>query len=298
MGEPVELDEQSITPHVIQTFAGCTDARLKQIMTVVVTKAHEAVRELDLTTAEWEFAIDFLTRVGQISDSRRQEMILLSDTLGISTLVDAINNRAPAGSTQSTVLGPFHVDNAPAGTLGENIDTGDKGGEPTYVDVRIRDLDGKPIVGAKVDVWHSDEDGFYDVQYGPEAGLTRRAKFTADAEGHVWFWSSLPSKYPIPDDGPVGQMLSAVGRHPWRPAHLHFWITAPGYKPLVTHIFVEESDYLDSDAVFGVKASLVDDFPTQPAGTAPDGTKIPTPYRLLNWDFRLPRLDQLPKRAA
>ena len=228
MGEPAEFDEVTITPHVINTFAGCTDPRLKQIMTVVVTKLHEAVRELELSTAEWAFAIDFLTRTGQISDSRRQEVILLSDTLGVSMLVDAINNRAPSGSTQSTVLGPFHVATPPEGTLGENIDHGDKGGEPMYVDVRIRDLEGRPVVGATVDVWHSDEDGFYDVQeYGPEAEMTRRARFASDAEGRVYFWSSLPSKYPIPDDGPVGQMLAAVGRHPWRPAHLDFWITAP-----------------------------------------------------------------------
>ena len=297
MGEPQEFDEHTITPHVIDTFRNCADPRLKQIMTVVVTKLHEAVRALELSTAEWGFAIDFLTRVGQISDSRRQEMILLSDTLGVSMLVDAINNRAPSGSTQSTVLGPFHVDAPPSGTLGENIDTGDKGGEAMYCDVNILDLDGKPIAGAVADVWHSDEDGFYDVQYGPDAGMTRRARFTADGNGRVYFWSSLPSKYPIPDDGPVGQMLGAVGRHPWRPAHLHFWITAPGYKPLITHIFVKESEYLDSDAVFGVKASLVDEFPRQPPGTAPDGTRMDKPYRLLTWDFRLPRLEQLPRAA-
>jgi hydroxyquinol 1,2-dioxygenase len=297
MGTPQEFDEHSITPHVIETFRDCPDPRLKRIMTVVVTKLHEAVRELELTTAEWEFAIDFLTRVGQISDSRRQEMILLSDTLGVSMLVDAINNRAPAGSTQSTVLGPFYVAGPPTAALGENIDRGEKGGEPMYVDARILDLDGRPIGGATVDVWHSDEDGFYDVQYGPEAEATRRARFAADAEGRVWFWSSLPSKYPIPDDGPVGQMLAAVGRHPWRPAHLHFRITAPGYKPLITHIFVRESEYLDGDAVFGVKASLIDEFPRQPPGLAPDGTRMERPYRRLSWDFRLPRLDQLPRAA-
>jgi len=212
-------------------------------------------------------------------------------------LVDAINNRAPAESTQSTVQGPFHVQATPPAELGANIDTLPGGGEPMWVDVNILDLEGRPIVGAEVDVWHSDENGFYDVQYGADAELTRRARFVTGGDGRVYFWSSLPAKYPIPDDGPVGQMLEAVGRHPFRPAHLHFWVRVAGYKPLVTHIFVRESDYLDSDAVFGVKDSLIDDFPRHAPGTAPDGRVMETPYRTLNWDFRLPRLDQLPKAA-
>lgn len=296
MAEPREFDEKSFTQDVIDTFAKCQNLRLKQIMTEVVMSLHELVRKLDLTMEEWEFAIDFLTRTGQISDSRRQEFILLSDTLGVSMLVDAINNRAPPGTTESTVLGPFFVP-GPAARNGDNIDVGEKGGAPTFVDVVINDLDGNPISDAQVDVWHSDEEGFYDVQYGPDAGFARRARFTAGADGRVYFWSSLPAKYPIPDDGPVGQMLGAVGRHPWRPAHLHFMIEAAGYKKLVTHIFVRESEYLESDAVFGVKQSLVDEFPHQPAGVAPDGTVMENPYRSMTWDFRLPRLDQLPKAA-
>lgn len=291
---PREFDEFSITDEVIDTFRNCADPRLARVMTVLVRKLHEAVRELELTQAEWEYGIGFLTRTGQICDERRQEFILLSDTLGISMLVDAINNRAPEGSTQSTVQGPFHVAAPPRAEPGANIDTLPGGGEAMYVDVNILDLEGRPLGGAEVDVWHSDESGFYDVQYGADAALTRRARFAVPADGRLAFWSSLPAKYPIPDDGPVGQMLEAVGRHPWRPAHLHFWVRAAGHKELVTHIFVRESEYLESDAVFGVKASLIDEFPRQPPGIAPDGRVMATPYRTLNWDFRLPRLDQLP----
>jgi hydroxyquinol 1,2-dioxygenase len=209
-------------------------------------------------------------------------------------LVDAINNCVPAGATQSTVLGPFFVRDAPSATNGSVIDLGDAhSGQPLYVESTFTDLEGNPIENAKVDVWHSDQDGNYDIQYGPDVQLTRRARFSTGKDGRVAFWTSLPAAYPIPHDGPVGQMLAAARRHPWRPAHLHFMVDAPGFKHLTTHVFVKGDQYLESDAVFGVKKSLVDDFPEHPAGTAPDGRLTDRSYRHLVWHFKLPRLEML-----
>ena len=282
-----ELDEHNITDEVLRRFEGCSDARLKQVMTSLVCHLHDFVREVRLTEAEWNYAINFLTRAGQISDDRRQEMILLSDTLGVSTLVDSVNNPPAPGATQSTVLGPFFVDAAPEAESGADIDPGEAGGgEPLFVDARVVDPSGAPVAGAVVDVWHSDAEGLYDVQR-PEGELARRARFTTDAEGRLRFRTTMPASYPIPDDGPVGDMLKATGRHPWRPAHVHFMITAPGFRRLVTHVFVDGDTYLDSDAVFGVKESLIDAYPVRPAGTAPDGTPMARPFHVLTYNFGL-----------
>ena len=282
-----ELDEHSITDEVLRRFEACDNPRLKQLLNGLVRHLHDFVREEAITEAEWVYAIDFLTRTGEICDDKRQEFILLSDTLGVSTLVDAINNPAAPGATQSTVLGPFFVEDAPTAEQGADIDPGGEGGgEPLVVDVSITDPQGKPVGGATVDVWHSDAEGFYDVQReGSE--LKRRARFVADGEGRLRFRSTQPAAYPIPDDGPVGEMLEATGRHPWRPAHVHFMIAAPGFRRLVTHVFVDGDEYLDSDAVFGVKESLIDAFPLQPPGIAPNGKSEPKPYRLLRYRFGL-----------
>jgi hydroxyquinol 1,2-dioxygenase len=294
MGMPREFDQFTITDEVIDRFKNTPNPRLKQLMEAVVRHAHALVKETQLTETEWSFAIDFLTRTGQTCSDRRQEFILLSDTLGISMLVDAINNAVPAGATQSTVLGPFFVQDAPVAQNNSRIDLDDDhGGQPLYAEATFTDLQGNPIESAKVDVWHSDEQGNYDIQYGPDASLTRRARFVTGKDGRVTFWTSLPAAYPIPYDGPVGQMLAAANRHPWRPAHLHYMVDAPGFKHLTTHIFVNGDQYLESDAVFGVKKSLVDDFPERPAGTAPDGSIVDRPYRHLVWHFKLPRLDQM-----
>jgi hydroxyquinol 1,2-dioxygenase len=291
---PREFDEFTITDEVIDRFQGTPDQRLKVIMEAVVRHTHALVKETRLTEAEWNFAIEFLTRTGQICTDRRQEFILLSDTLGVSMLVDSINNAVPQGATPSTVLGPFFLQDAPRAENGSVIDSGDMhGGEPLYAEATFTDLDGNPIVGARVDVWHSDEDGNYDIQYGPQAPLNRRARFLTGDDGRVTFWTTLPAAYPIPYDGPVGQMLAATDRHPWRPAHLHYRIDAPGFQRLTTHIFVNGDKYLESDAVFGVKASLVHDFPLQPAGRAPDGRVMQEPFRHLTWNFKLPRLNEL-----
>jgi hydroxyquinol 1,2-dioxygenase len=281
------LDEFTITEETLGRLANCDNPRVKEISASLVRHLHNWVREIEPTEAEWAFAIDFLTRTGQICDGNRQEFILLSDTLGVSMLVDAINHRNPSGATETTVTGPFYVQNPPEFPLGADIHGGMKG-DPLYVEGTVKSADGRPIPGALIDVWHSDDDGYYDVQHLDQVGgLAGRARFHADDQGRFYFWSIKPAAYPIPHDGPVGQMVAAQGRHPWRPAHVHFQIEAPGYERLTTHVFVDGDKYLDSDVVFGVKDSLVREFPKVPAGTAPDGRKMDTDYYTLRYDFGL-----------
>jgi hydroxyquinol 1,2-dioxygenase len=236
---------------------GCTDPRLAEVMSALVRHLHDFAKEVHLTQAEWELAIDFLTRTGQMCSDQRQEFILLSDTLGFSMLVDAINNRRPAGATENTVFGPFHVDGVPTMAMGTNISLDGKG-EACLFEGRVLDLAGAPIAGARVDVWSDNAEGFYDVQQpGIQPEGNNRGVFVTGADGRYSFVGIKPVCYPIPDDGPVGQMLGALGRHPYRPAHMHYLITAPGFQKLVTHTFVGGDSYLSSDAVFGVKASLI-----------------------------------------
>ena len=282
-----ELDQRTITDETTQRFDNCADSRLKQVMTALVRHLHNFVREVELTEDEWAFAIDFLTRTGQMCNDTRQEFILLSDTLGVSTLVDGLNNRMPPGATRSTVLGPFFVEAAPEAESGSDIDGGSGRGEPLYAEAFVGDTEGRPVAGATVDVWHSDDEGYYDVQRGDGKTLARRARFITDADGRIHFWSTLPASYPVPHDGPVGEMLKATGRHPWRPAHVHFMIRASGYHRLITHIFVAGDQYLDSDAVFGVKESLVKEYESRRPGIAPDGKVMDRPYRTLFYRFGL-----------
>lgn len=251
------IDEHTITQAVLRRFDGCDDARLKQIFCALVQHLHDFVREVRLTEAEWMEGIRFLTATGQMCDDKRQEFILLSDTLGISMLTVAMNHAAPEAATESTVFGPFHTDDAPRLPQGADIAAGAPG-RPLDVDVIVTALDGTPVAGAEVDVWQADEDGLYDVQIAA-LGDRRRARATlrTDAEGRLRFRSIMPTAYPIPTDGPVGRMLVASGRHPWRPAHIHFMIQAPGHATLITHLFRAGDPYLESDAVFGVRSSLV-----------------------------------------
>lgn len=278
----------NLTDAVVASFANTDDPRMKEIFTALVRHLHGFVEEVQLTDVEWAGAIDFLTRTGQKCDATRQEYILLSDVLGVSMLVVGLDDlRGDPRVTQSTVLGPFFVEGAPL--LPQLADLGkDVSGEPLYVDVRICDTDGNPVANAPVDVWHSDDAGFYDVQHDHGA-LSLRGTFTSDTDGCVRFWSILPPPYPIPTDGPVGALLMAAGRHPWRPAHIHFKIAAPGFRQMVTHIFPQHGAYLDSDAVFGVKDALVHPFPSNPAGVAPDGRVMDRPWRSLNYDFVIGR---------
>lgn len=234
--------------------------RLAEVMSSLVRHLHAFAKEIDLKQDEWDLAIDFLTRTGQICSAERQEFILLSDTLGFSMLVDAINSRRPSGATENTVFGPFHVAEAPIRAMGDNICLDGKG-ETCLYEGRVVDVDGNPIEGATVDVWSDNADGYYDVQQPDiQPKFNNRGRFVTGADGAYRFIGIKPVAYPIPDDGPVGKMLAAMGRHPNRPAHLHFLITAPGYQKIVTHIFDGEDRWLSSDAVFGVKESLIAPF--------------------------------------
>lgn len=279
-----DFDENNITQSVIERFANTPDPRLKTILNSLVTHLHDFIRDVDLTFDEWQTAIKFLTRTGQQCTDTRQEFILLSDTLGVSMLVDAVNHRQRNGATETTVLGPFFVHEAPALPLGANIAVNAEG-EPLYANGVIRSTNGKPLANATVDVWQCNKDGFYDVQLSPQLNL--RASFKTDQQGRFYFWSILPTSYPIPYDGPVGDLLTATNRHPYRPAHLHFMISAPEHETLVTHVFVKGDQYLDSDAVFGVKNSLIEEFKQHAPGTAPDGKQMPHSWRSFTYDFSL-----------
>lgn len=281
-----DFNEHTITQAVIERFADTPDPRLKQLVISLVTHLHAFIRAVEPSFEEWSATIDFLTRTGQICDDKRQEFILLSDTLGVSMLVDAINHRLPAGATETTVLGPFHVADAPVVPNGADI-SGGLPGEPLYVEGTISAADGAKLPGATIDVWHSDRDGFYDVQRTDLDHHALRARLRADADGRFRFRTIMPAAYPIPEDGPVGEMLRATRRHPWRPAHVHFMIAHPGFETLVTHVFAAGDRYLDSDAVFGVKTSLIRDFTRQPPGVMPDDTAVAVPWRLLRYDFGL-----------
>jgi hydroxyquinol 1,2-dioxygenase len=282
------IDEHTITEAVVARHAAASDERLREIMSSLVRHLHDFAREVRLTEAEWFEGIRFLTETGQLCNDKRQEFILLSDTLGLSTLVTALNNRKPPGCTEATVFGPFHVEGAPHYEHGADVANGAKG-EPCYVRGSVRTLDGKPVAGAEVQVWQADADGYYDVQYPKLTEHRARGVLTSDAEGHFHFKTIVAEAYPIPHDGTVGRLLERLGRHPWRPAHLHFMITAPGCERLITHVFREGGAYLDGDAVFGVRSSLVADWVRHPAGPAPDGSASAIPFYTLDFDFVLNR---------
>jgi hydroxyquinol 1,2-dioxygenase len=281
-----DFDETNITDAVVDRFQMTPDPRLKRIMTSLVEHLHYFVRDVELTFDEWQYAIEYLTRTGQTCTSTRQEFILLSDTLGVSMLVDAINHRMPEDATETTVLGPFYVKDPPQLPHGTDVSYG-QSGEPLYVQGIVRSANGSVLADAIVDIWHSDADGFYDVQRDDLAKPAFRARFQTNAEGHFHFWSIMPKFYPIPDDGPVGEMLKATGRHPYRPAHVHFMISAPRHETLITHVFAADSPYLDSDAVFGVKNALITTISHEPPGAAPDGRTMEKPWRKLSYDFGL-----------
>ncbi|MEN3309757.1 MAG: maleylacetate reductase [Micromonosporaceae bacterium] len=282
---PLVADSGWLTRQVVDSFAHAPDPRVRQLVTGLVRHLHEFAVENDLTESEWQFGIDFLTRAGHVTTDTRQEFVLLSDTLGVSSVVDTLTNSRTPDTTASAVLGPFYVDGPPAADGGADISAG-MPGTPLWVDIRVVDLGGEPVPGATVDVWQSNEDGFYDVQLPDLHGPALRARFHTDGSGRLTFWSILPSEYPIPGDGPVGQMLDAVGRHHWRAPHLHFMISAPGYRRLVTQLFVAGGAYLDSDTVFGVKDELIVDYAVR-AGPTPDGRPVPNEWRLLEFTFRI-----------
>jgi hydroxyquinol 1,2-dioxygenase len=260
------FSEKTLTAEVLKRVGKAPDKRTRQVMQSLVKHLHAFAREVRPTQEEWFRGIQFLTQTGHLCDDKRQEFILMSDTLGVSMLVDFINYGKAGKATESTVLGPFFVEGAPELPNGADIAKPGTPGEPCAVSGTIKDLKGKPVVGATIDVWEGGADGLYDVQK-PE-GTNLRARFHSDEAGRFHFKCITPVSYPVPHDGPVGQMLVACGRHPMRPGHLHFMIDAPGYEKLVTHLFVKGDKYLDSDAVFGVKESLIVNFRKNKAGVA------------------------------
>ena len=283
------LNENNVTDAVLEQFSGTPSPRLKTVMNALVKHLHSFAREVNLTEAEWMEGIKFLTATGQKCTNVRQEFILLSDTLGLSQLVCAQNNKRDPRATEQTVFGPFFIENAPKLPHGADI-AGHRLGEPCYIQAELKSIDGKPVPNARIDVWQADADGFYDVQ-DPNWSIDHaelRATFQSDSVGAFNFKTITPCAYPIPTDGPVGTMLGATKRHPWRPAHLHFMVDAPGYQKLITHIFVDGDKYLDSDAVFGVRSSCVGDYVLHQSGsTTPDGKKADKPFRTLHYTFGL-----------
>jgi protocatechuate 3,4-dioxygenase beta subunit len=249
--------EDDITAEVLRRFESTPDARLREIMLALVRHLHGFVKEVNLTEREWFAAIEFLSDTGRLCDEKRQEFILLSDTLGVSMVVDLLNHRKPEGATESTVFGPFHRDGAPEMPAGGNIAPRDASGTPMIVSGRVLDLQGNAIAGAMLDVWQADSSGRYDSQYADSRELHMRGMFRADLEGRYTIRTVRPVHYQIPSDGPVGRMLRATNRHPWRPAHVHFVVSAQGYEPVTTHIFDDGDPYLESDTVFAVKDSLI-----------------------------------------
>ena len=272
------LNQHNITDAVLASFANTPDPRLKEIISSLIKHLHDFARDVKLTEEEWFKGIQYLTATGHKCTGTRQEFILLSDVLGLSMLTIAMNQDKPAGCTEATVFGPFFLEEAPRYELGADVSNGAKGA-PCWVEGRILGLGGEPIPNATINVWQADDDGLYDVQYEDLSHPQARGILKSDAEGRYHFKTIVAEPYPIPTDGPVGVLLNATKRHPWRPAHLHFMVEAPGYQRLITHVFRDKDGYLDSDAVFGVRQSLIADWVQQADGS----------YRM-DYDFILPKV--------
>lgn len=288
-------NENELTQAVLERLDSAADPRFAQIMASLITHLHAFLRDVDLKPDEWMNGIQFLTAVGQACTDKRQEFILLSDTLGASMMVVMLDqaralaqgqgaNKATE-ATEATVQGPYYWEGAPEQPLGANIAEGVKG-EPTFYSGRITDTNGQPLRGALLDIWSGDGEGNYDMQI-EGAEMAARARIRTDEQGRYWYWSIRPSYYPVPVDGPVGRMLGGMGRHPNRPGHIHMMVSAPGHVPVTTHLFVANSPYIDSDAVFGVRPSLIVDYEKHPAGKAPDGRVMDQPYWTAHYDFCL-----------
>jgi catechol 1,2-dioxygenase len=282
------LTEANVTDAVLQQFAAASDPRLKEVMAALVRHLHAFAREVQLTEAEWLQSVQFLTRTGQRCDAVRQEFILLSDTLGLSTLVDALNHQRSAPATENSLLGPFFRDNAAELPLRANIAR--TPGEPLWMHGRVLTTRGEPIAGACLEIWQSASNGQYEGQDPQQPAGNLRAKLRSDANGGYAFRTIKPTSYPIPTDGPVGQLLEGLGRHPFRPAHVHFKVSAPGYETLVTELFSAGDPYLDSDAVFGVKNSLVLEYTRNDSAEATAEYPFEGPFYEAHYDFKLQTL--------
>jgi hydroxyquinol 1,2-dioxygenase len=288
-----EYNQEKLTQDVLDAFANTPEPRLRELMTSLVKHVHAFAREVDLKPEEWLAGLKFLNATGQISTDKRPEFILLSDTLGLSMMVVSLaqarasgNAKGATEATEATVEGPFYWPGAPDMQLGTDIGEGVPG-EPTFYMGRVTDTNGKPLASALLDVWSGDGEGKYDVQLSPDPVMKARGRFRTDAEGRYWFWSIRPAYYPIPDDGPVGDMMRATNRSIYRPGHIHMQVSAPGHVMLTTHVFVGGSPYIDQDAVFGKRDSLVVDFDKHPPGKAVDGREMKVPYYSASYDFRL-----------
>jgi hydroxyquinol 1,2-dioxygenase len=292
----LETKAEDLAQAVVARMWECKDPRFKQVMTSLVSHLHAFARDVDLTPDEWMTAIQFLTATGQKCDDKRQEFILLSDTLGLSMQVVRLAQERgiranpkladATAATEATVQGPFFWEGAPKLPLGADLQ-GELPGVPARYSGKVTDLDGRPVANCLFDVWSGDTEGFYDLQKGPDAPMQLRAQFQTDAQGNYHFWSIKPSKYPVPVDGPVGTMLLKMGRHPFRPGHMHMMLRAQGFQPLITHLFVSDSEYLESDAVFGVRKTLIVDYGKHAPGTAPDGRVLNTEWMSCEYDFKL-----------
>jgi hydroxyquinol 1,2-dioxygenase len=281
----IDIDENTITAAVNARIGPNADPRLAQVMESLTRHLHSFVREVGLTEEEWKAGIDFLMATGQMCSDKRQEFILLSDVLGVSMLGVAMNNRKPKEATEATVFGPFHVEGSDWFEYGADI-SGGASGVPCVVSGQVRAIDGTPLAGAVLDIWHADDAGFYDVQLEHDE-LRCRGRMRTDASGHFKFRTVKPVAYPIPSDGPVGHMLEALGRHPWRPAHIHFMVQADGYETLVTHCFDKGDIYLESDTVFGVRASLISEFVLHTEGAESPEAVPGLPFYTLDFDLVL-----------
>jgi catechol 1,2-dioxygenase len=280
---------ETATDAVVASFAGTPDPRLRALLSSLTRHLHAFVREVEPTLDEWAAAIDFLTAVGHKCDEHRQEFILLSDVLGVSMLVETINSRTSDAATDSTVLGPFHNGKSPPRALGDTIDLVGTGGQ-CLIAGRVLSTDGTPLPGATVDVWQADDHGFYDVQQPGEQPVDNgRGLFRTDGDGRFWFRTVIPCHYPIPVDGPVGALLEMTRRHPYRPAHIHFIAEGEGHLPVTTHLFVADSPYLDSDAVFAVKRSLIREFVSVDDPEAAVRYDLPNPFDQATFDIVLER---------
>src|SRR5712692_7941621 len=278
--------EEQITQNVLDSMVHAPDPRLKQVMSSLVSHIHSFMREVELTQEEWALGIEFLTRTGHMCDEKRQEFILLSDITGVTMLVDAINHRLPGGATESTIFGPFYREGASELPMGATISK-DGRGQPVVVMGQVLSTDGTPIPYAMLDVWETNENGLYEQQDAEQPDMNLRGKFRTDSEGRFCFVGIKPVSYAIPDDGPVGQLLRALDRHPFRPAHIHLLISADGFVPVTTHLFVKGDKYLDSDAVFGTKDSLVVDFVRHDSAQEAARYHVPTPFYTVEYNFVL-----------
>ena len=282
-----QYTEDTLTQAVIDRLKDVKDPRFKEMMTKIVKHLHAFARDVQLTEEEWFAAIRFLTACGQKCDDKRQEFILLSDVLGLSMMTVALNHKTLPGATEATVLGPFFVHGAPEFEYGADMTKGAKmKGEPTWCSGRVTAIDGTPVPNATLDIWQAKADGIYDIQ-DPNAEFELRGRVNCNAKGEYAFKTYKPTFYGVPVDGPVGDLLRAMERHPMRPAHMHAIVSAPGYQQVITHVFVEGDPYIDSDAVFAVKDSLIAKFRKVDSAEEAKKISMPSPFLRLDFDFKL-----------